>query len=68
MVFELIGYPNGISKKVVETALKNKKHVITANKALIAKNGDYLSYLAEKNRVNLEFDIIGKYIHKLSQN
>ena len=56
LVFELIGYPNGISKKVVETALKNKKHVITANKALIAKNGDYLSLLAEKNNVNLEFE------------
>ena len=56
IVFELIGYPDGISKKVVETAIKNKKHVITANKALIAKNGDYLSALAEKNRVNLEFE------------
>ena len=56
IVFELIGYSDGISKKVVETALKNKKHVITANKALIAKNGDYLSSLAEKNKVNLEFE------------
>ena len=56
VIFELIGYPNGISKKVVETALKNKKHVITANKALISKNGDYLSLLAEKNNVNLEFE------------
>tara|TARA_Y100000590_G_scaffold356788_1_gene411215 strand:- start:8811 stop:10109 length:1299 start_codon:yes stop_codon:yes gene_type:complete len=56
IVFELIGFSGGISKKIVETALKNKKHVITANKALIAKNGDYLSYLAEKNRVNLEFE------------
>jgi len=56
IIFELIGYSGGISKKVVETALKNKKHVITANKALIAKNGDYLSLLAEKNKVNLEFE------------
>jgi len=56
ILFELIGFSGGISKKVVETALKNKKHVITANKALIAKNGDYLSYLAEKNKVNLEFE------------
>jgi len=56
VIFELIGYANGISKRVVETALKNKKHVITANKALIAKNGDYLSLLAEKNNVNLEFE------------
>jgi len=56
IVIELIGFSNGISKKLVETALKNKKHVITANKALIAKNGDYLSLLAEKNKVSLEFE------------
>ena len=56
ILFELIGFSDGISKKVVELALKNKKHVITANKALIAKNGDYLSQIAEKNKVNLEFE------------
>ena len=56
IVFELIGFSNGISKNIVETSLKNKKHVITANKALIAKNGDYLSLIAEKNNVNLEFE------------
>ncbi len=56
IVFELIGFPDGISKKFIETALKNKKHVITANKAVIAKHGDYLSQLAEKNKVNLEFE------------
>jgi len=56
VLFESIGLPNGISKSVVETALKNKIHVITPNKALIAKHGDYLSSLAEKNKVNLEFE------------
>ena len=56
IVIELIGFSDGISKKIVELALKNKKHVITANKALIAKHGDYLSLLAEKNNVNLEFE------------
>jgi homoserine dehydrogenase len=30
--------------------------VITANKALIAKHGEFLSSLAEKNKVNLEFE------------
>ena len=40
----------------METALKNKIHVITPNKALISKHGDYLSLLAEKNKVNLEFE------------
>jgi len=56
IIFELIGYPDGISKKIVDLSLKNKKHVITANKALISKNGDYLSNIAEKNKVNLEFE------------
>lgn len=56
IVIELIGLSDGISKKIVESALKNKKHVITANKALISKHGDYLSLLAEKNKVNLEFE------------
>ena len=56
IVFECIGLSDGISKKLVETALKNKIHVITPNKALISKHGDYLSKLAEKNKVNLEFE------------
>ena len=32
------------------------KHVVTANKALIAKYGDDLSKIAEKNKENLEFE------------
>ena len=56
ILFEAIGMSDGISKKVVETALKNKIHVITPNKALISKHGDYLGKLAEDNNVNLEFE------------
>ena len=56
ILFEAIGLSDGVSKKVVETALKNKIHVITPNKALIAKHGDYLAKLAEDNKVNLEFE------------
>ena len=56
ILFECIGNSDGISKKVVEKAIKNKIHVITPNKALISKHGDYLSKLAEKNKVNLEFE------------
>ena len=56
IVIELIGFSDGISKKVFEEALKNKKHVITANQALISKHGDHLSSIAEKNKVNLEFE------------
>ena len=56
ILFESIGQSDGISKKVVEHALKNKVNVITPNKALIAKHGDELAKLAEKNKVNLEFE------------
>ena len=56
ILFEVIGLSDGVSKKVVETALKNKIHVITPNKALISKHGDYLAKLAEDNQVNLEFE------------
>ena len=56
ILFEAIGLSDGISKKVVETALKNKIHVVTPNKALISKHGNELAKLAEKNKVNLEFE------------
>ena len=56
ILFECIGNSDGISKKIVELSLKNKIHVITPNKALISKHGDYLSKVAEKNKVNLEFE------------
>ena len=56
ILIEAIGLSDGISKKIVEQSLKNKIHVITPNKSLIAKHGDYLSKLAEKNKVNLEFE------------
>ncbi len=56
LIVELIGGAEGPAKKLVFSALKNKKHVVTANKALIAKYGDQLSKIAEKNRVNLEFE------------
>ena len=56
IIIELIGGADGPAKKLVFAALKNKKHVVTANKALISKYGDQLSRIAEKNRVNLEFE------------
>jgi homoserine dehydrogenase len=56
LIIELIGGAEGAAKKLVFSALKNKKHVITANKALIAKYGDKLSEIAEKNKVNLEYE------------
>ena len=56
ILFECIGFSDGISKKLVEKALNSKVHVITPNKALISKHGDNLAKLAEKNKVNLEFE------------
>ena len=56
LIVELIGGAEGPAKKLVFEALKNKNHVVTANKALIAKYGDQLSKIAERNKVNLEFE------------
>ena len=56
VIVELIGGAEGPAKKLVFEALKNKKHVITANKALVAKYGNQLSKIAEKNKVNFEFE------------
>jgi homoserine dehydrogenase len=38
-VIELIGGSDGLAKNLAYSAIKNKKHFITANKALIAKHG-----------------------------
>jgi len=56
VVVELIGGAEGPAKKLVFESLKNKKHVVTANKALIAKYGNQLAKIAENNKVNLEFE------------
>ena len=53
---ELIGGDEGIARKSVEAALGAKKHVVTANKALLAKHGVELARLAEKSGVALNFE------------
>ena len=53
---EVIGGDEGVAKKAVEAALGAKKHVVTANKALLAKHGVELARLAEKNGVALNFE------------
>ena len=55
VVLELIG-GTSIAKDLTEKALKNKKHVITANKALIAKHGNELLKLAKDNSVSILFE------------
>ena len=56
VVVELIGGDENPSKSIVEKSLLNKKHVVTANKALIAKHGHYLALLAEEQQVCLSFE------------
>ncbi len=56
VIIELIGGSEGIAKKIVFDALRNKKHVVTANKALVSKYGDQLARIAELNNVNFEFE------------
>ena len=53
---ELIGGEEGIAKDAVETALRAGKHVVTANKALLAHHGPNLAALAEKHGVALNFE------------
>jgi homoserine dehydrogenase len=56
VVVELIGGAEGIARRVVETALDRGKHVVTANKALIADNGTKLAALAEEKGLVLSFE------------
>ncbi len=53
---ELIGGADGPAKAAVEAALGAKKHVITANKALLAAHGPALARLAEANGVTILFE------------
>jgi homoserine dehydrogenase len=53
---ELMGGEGDPAKAAVETALKAGKHVITANKALLAHHGAALAKLAEARGVALNFE------------
>ena len=52
---ELIGGTD-LAKELVETAINNGKHVVTANKALIASHGDKLFKLAKEKGVQIGFE------------
>jgi len=55
VVVELIGGYT-IAKDLVMTAIENGKHVVTANKALIALHGNEIFAAAEKNNVMVAFE------------
>ncbi len=56
VVVEVMGGEDGPAKACVETALASGKHVITANKAMLAHHGQALAELAEANGVALRFE------------
>ncbi|WP_319530869.1 homoserine dehydrogenase [uncultured Cohaesibacter sp.] len=53
---ELIGGDSGSAEASVRAAIEAGKHVVTANKALIAKHGNALARRAEANGVALNFE------------
>jgi len=56
VLVELIGGEEGVARKLITSALRSKKHVVTANKALLAYHGAELASLAEENDVALKFE------------
>lgn len=55
ILVELIGGTT-VAKELVEEALRNGKHVVTANKALIAEFGNELFALAEKHNAVIRYE------------
>lgn len=53
---ELIGGDEGPARVAVEAALKAGRHVVTANKALLARHGVALAGLAEESHCALDFE------------
>ena len=56
VVVELIGGADGVAKAVCEAAIAGGKHVVTANKALLAHHGTALARAAEAKGVSLGFE------------
>lgn len=56
VVIEVIGGDSGVAKDLIEASLSSGKHVVTANKALLAKHGVALAELAEANNVSLNYE------------
>jgi homoserine dehydrogenase len=56
IVVELIGGADGIAKRTCEAAIARGRHVVTANKALLAIHGTALARSAEAKGVALAFE------------
>jgi len=55
IIVELIG-GTGIAKELMLKAIRNGKHVVTANKALLATYGNEIFSAAQKNNVEIGFE------------
>ncbi|MBP7243381.1 homoserine dehydrogenase [Amaricoccus sp.] len=56
VVVEVIGGENGPAKATAETAIARGRHVVTANKAMLARHGQALAEAAEAKGVALRFE------------
>jgi homoserine dehydrogenase len=56
VVVELIGGSGGVAREVCEAAIARGKHVVTANKALLALHGADLARKAEERGVTLAYE------------
>ncbi len=56
VVVELIGGSEGLALTLVKAALESGKHVVTANKALLAHHGHKLASIAESKGVSLNYE------------
>ena len=56
VIVELIGDMDNTARKVIKEAINNGKHVVTANKSLLAKEGSIFEELARKKNVFLRYE------------
>ncbi len=56
VIVELIGGADGVAKALCDAAIAASKHVVTANKALIAHHGTALAHSSEAAGVTLAFE------------
>ena len=56
VIVELIGNMDNTARKVIKEAINNGKHVVTANKSLLAKEGSVFEELARKKSVFLRYE------------
>ncbi|HIM45305.1 MAG TPA: homoserine dehydrogenase [Alphaproteobacteria bacterium] len=56
VVCELIGGADGVALELSQAALQGGRHLVTANKALLAHHGNALAHMAEDAGVNLGYE------------